>query len=106
MKLGHPSDNVLKLLASNHSDIFSPSTIACDSCAFAKQKRLKYFSSTGKSLQFFELIHVDIWGPISISFIDGYKYFLTIVDDYHKLLGFFFLKIKLKLDLFFKILLL
>jgi len=59
----------------------SPSIIAC---AFAKQKRLKYSSSTSKSLHFFELIHVDIWGPISVSSIDGYKYFLTIVDDYSR----------------------
>jgi len=75
MKLGHPSDKILQLFVSDHYDIFSPSIIACDACAFAKQKRLKYSSSTSKSLQFFELIHVDIWGPIFVSSINGYKYF-------------------------------
>jgi len=84
MKLGHPSDKILQLLVSDHSDICSPSIIACDACAFAKQKRLKYSSSTSKFLQYFELIHVDIWGPISVCSIDGYKYFFTIVDDYSR----------------------
>jgi len=84
MKLGHPSDKILQLLVSDHSDVCSPSIIACDACAFVKQKRLKYSSNTSKSLQFFELIHVNIWGPISVSSIDGHKYFLTIVDDYSR----------------------
>jgi len=93
MRLCHPSDNILKLLAFDHPDISSPSTIICDACAFAKQKRLKYSSSTSKSLQFFELIHVDSWAPISISSIDAYKY-LTIVDDYSIFTWTLFLKNK------------
>ena len=94
MKLGHPSDKILQLFVSDHPDIFSPSIIACDVCAFVKQKCLKYSSSTSISLQFFKLIHVDIWDPISVSSIDGYKYFLTIVDDYSKFTWILFLKNK------------
>ena len=30
----------------------------------------------------FDLIHVDIWGPVSIPSFQGYRYFLTIVDDF------------------------
>jgi len=52
MKLGHPSNKILEELLSDHSDIFSPSIIACDACAFAKQRCLKYSSNTSKSLQF------------------------------------------------------
>ncbi|WVZ24859.1 hypothetical protein V8G54_003403 [Vigna mungo] len=29
----------------------------------------------------FDLIHVDIWGPYCTSSVDGFKYFLTVVDD-------------------------
>ena len=74
MKLGHPSNNIWKLLVSDHFDIFSLSILACDACDFAKQKHLKYSSSTSKSLQFFKLI-LYIWDPISVFSIDGYKYF-------------------------------
>src|SRR5436309_1476631 len=33
----------------------------------------------------FELIHVDTWSPFKHSTHDGYKYFLTIVDDYTRI---------------------
>lgn len=29
----------------------------------------------------FDLVHLDVWGPFSTDSVDGYKYFLTIVDD-------------------------
>jgi len=51
MKLGHPSNNILKLLVYDHSNIFSPSIIAYDACALVKHKCLKYSSNTNKSLQ-------------------------------------------------------
>ena len=82
MKLGHPSNKVFQTLATQYPDISFQFLDACDACAFAKQKRLQFSASKTKSSCFFHLIHVDIWGPISTTSIDGYKYFLTIVDDY------------------------
>lgn len=32
----------------------------------------------------FALLHMDYWGPYSITFVQGHKYFLTIVDDYRR----------------------
>ena len=94
MKLGHPSDKILQLLVYDHFDIFSPSIITCDACAFAKQKRLKYSSSASKSLQFFELIHVYIWGRFpSLPLMDT-SIFLTTVDDYSRFTWILFLKNK------------
>ena len=29
----------------------------------------------------FNLIHMDVWGPFSISTSNGQKYFITLVDD-------------------------
>jgi len=40
------------------------------------------------------LIHVDVWGPYSLSSIHGQKYFLTIVDDYSRYTWVFPLKQK------------
>jgi len=34
--------------------------------------------------KYFDLIHVDMFGPYSTSLIHGYKYILTIVDDYSR----------------------
>ena len=33
------------------------------------------------SLAPFDLVHIDIWGPFSVESIEGFRYFLTIVDD-------------------------
>lgn len=37
--------------------------------------------SSSVNLHAFDLVHVDIWGPLSIPSFHGHKYFLTIVDD-------------------------
>lgn len=54
----------------------------CDVCHFAKHKRLSYNLSSNKALIPYDLLHFDIWGPISIQSSHGHKYFLTVVDDY------------------------
>lgn len=32
----------------------------------------------------FELVHIDTWSPFSVPTVEGYKYFLTIVDDFSR----------------------
>jgi len=54
----------------------------CDTRHYAKQKKLPFPNNISKTSNFFELIHVDIWGPISSLSIDGFRYFLTVVDDF------------------------
>lgn len=47
----------------------------------AKQKRLPFEFNNNLSLEPFDLLHFDIWGPFAHETHEGYKYFLTIVDD-------------------------
>ncbi|XP_022880683.1 uncharacterized protein LOC111397952 [Olea europaea var. sylvestris] len=54
----------------------------CDVCPTAKLHRLPYVSSEINSSTPFDLIHADLWGPLSTTAIDGSKYFLTLVDDF------------------------
>ncbi|XP_038678417.1 uncharacterized protein LOC119979866 [Tripterygium wilfordii] len=49
-----------------------------------KMKHQPFSLSVTQSVSIFELMHVDIWGPHSLTSIDGYKYFLTIVDDFSR----------------------
>lgn len=48
----------------------------------AKQKHLPFKSRNNICSTPFELVHIDTWGPFSVSTNDGFKYFLTIVDDH------------------------
>lgn len=50
-------------------------------CPLAKQKCLPFTSLNNLSTSAFDLLHLDIWGPFHVPTIDGFKYFLTIVDD-------------------------
>jgi transposase InsO family protein len=41
----------------------------------------------------FELIHSDVWGPFDTS-LDGYKYFVTFIDDFSRVTWVYLLKAK------------
>lgn len=53
-----------------------------DVCHFARHKKLPYSLSSSRATKCYELIHFDIWGPVSTSSVHGHKYFLTALDDY------------------------
>ncbi|WVY96489.1 hypothetical protein V8G54_028640 [Vigna mungo] len=83
-RLGHLSHDRLQLLQHKHDYINTDdNNNFCDACHRAKQKKLPYTASTSTSLSSFELLHIDIWGPTTAS-MNGYKYLLTIVDDYSR----------------------
>jgi len=81
-RLGHLSFERMKRLClpcnqKNHSTI-------CSICPKAKLHRKPFPLSNSRASKIFELIHVDIWGAYKCSTYNGYKYFLTIVDDYSR----------------------
>jgi len=66
----------------------------CDVCQFAKHKKLPYSTSSSHAKSKFELLHCDIWGPLSIPTIHGHRYFITIVDDFSRFVWFILIKAK------------
>ncbi|CAL1360644.1 unnamed protein product [Linum trigynum] len=80
--LGHPSRDRYLLVKNNNSIVTSDLVLHCDICHLSKQKRLSFPLSDHSASEPFALIHVDIWGPLSVKSYDGFSYFLTIVDDY------------------------
>ena len=84
-RLRHLSNAKLALLNKNNvSLINSNEKFRCDICPLAKQKRLPFNTSSHISNECFDLIHCDLWGLFSVSTIDGFRFFLTIVDDCSK----------------------
>ncbi|XP_071709370.1 uncharacterized protein [Rutidosis leptorrhynchoides] len=84
-RLGHPSDNVLKNLK-DKIDLSCKDIVSepCDICHKAKQTREIFNDSDHKSAAIGDLVHIDLWGPFRIQSREGFKYFLTIVDDYSR----------------------
>ena len=54
----------------------------CVSCQLGKQPALPFNTSESISIDIFDLIHSDVWGPSSVSSIGGSQYFVIFVDDY------------------------
>ncbi|RVW28194.1 Retrovirus-related Pol polyprotein from transposon RE2 [Vitis vinifera] len=78
-RLGHPSESVFNKI---HPSL-PKGTDGCDICHYSKSTRLPFNLSLSKSSEMFELVHSDVWGPFSLS-IDGFKYFVTFIDDFSK----------------------
>jgi hypothetical protein len=72
-RLGHLSNSRQALLQSKFPFVSHDSDAVCDVCHFAKHRKLP-----------FDLIHFDIWGPISVKSVHHHSYFLTAVDDYSR----------------------
>ena len=69
-------------------------TAHCNVCPIGKQKRLPFLSSNNIFEFPFDLVYCDLWGPFSNPTMDGYKYFLTIVDDFSRCTCIYLLKSK------------
>jgi len=80
-----------------HSIVYNNKDVR-DICHYPKHKHLPFSNSLSKVAASFELLHFDIWGPISISCIHGHKYFLTIFDDHRRFLWIILLKTKDKVS--------
>ncbi|CAN1785707.1 Retrovirus-related Pol polyprotein from transposon TNT 1-94 [Linum perenne] len=93
-RLGHVSHSKTPLLKQLFPAIETFGSVPCDTCHYARQKRLPFPHSATVTTQPFELLHVDIWGPNPCPSHDGYLYFLTIVDDYTRVTWLMLLKAK------------
>ncbi|XP_074266144.1 uncharacterized protein LOC141588612 [Silene latifolia] len=76
-RLGHPSEQVVKLLPFFRNNKYSLSK-PCEVCHRAKHIRSSFPLSSNNSLCAFELIHCDLWGPFDTPSSSGARYFLTL----------------------------
>ncbi|GJS64962.1 ribonuclease H-like domain-containing protein [Tanacetum coccineum] len=83
-RLGHPTDQVLSVLKNDLSISKDTSVHGCEVCHKAKQTRKPFPLSDHKSKTLGELVHLDLWGSYRVPCREGFKYFLTIVDDYSR----------------------
>jgi len=93
IRLGHlPAYKLKHFTFVNNFDM--DSIIACEIYAKARQHRLPFSLSRIDTTHIFQLIHIDVWGPYHIATYNGYKYFLTIVDDFSRATWTFLLSTK------------
>ena len=88
-RLAHPSEKVLSILFPT----LSQESKQCEVCHLSKFARLPFNSSVSRACKPFEIVHSDIWGPILESF-DGFRYFVTFIDDFTRITWLYLLKHK------------
>lgn len=66
----------------------------CDGCALGKAHRKPFYPRTERSHVVGETINCDVNGPMSVSSLNGERYFVLFKDDYSKFRRIFFLKTK------------
>ncbi|CAI5471670.1 unnamed protein product [Closterium sp. Yama58-4] len=66
----------------------------CEICLLSKFTRFPFHSVAGRSKKPLELVHMDLVGPLPVQGHKGERYFLTIVDDWSRLMWAYPLKQK------------
>jgi len=80
-RLGHLFVPVYNLLIAKTSLTVVDKNHHCSICPLSKQQRLPFISKNTFSPHCFDIIHADVWGPFRYPTYDGFRYFLTLVDD-------------------------
>jgi IS30 family transposase len=68
----------------------------CEPCQFAKLHKLPFPEHLNKSAELFDLIHSDLWGHAQVDSKEGFKYFVTFIDDKFRATWLYLLKSKTK----------
>jgi histone deacetylase 1/2 len=95
-RLGHPTNNVVQTIVKTHDLSCAPfdtSSSMCDKCQRAKSHQLPYTLSHHVSTMPLELIHSNVWGP-AIASSGGFKYYVSLIDDYSRFCWIYLLKHK------------
>ncbi|PRQ51221.1 putative RNA-directed DNA polymerase [Rosa chinensis] len=85
-RLGHPSSDIVSRMLSLSQVKFNndQTSHTCSHCLSGKMHRLPFSESISKSVLPFQKVHSDLWGPAPCLSIEGFKYYVTFIDDYTK----------------------
>ncbi|GJU85880.1 ribonuclease H-like domain-containing protein [Tanacetum coccineum] len=81
-RLDHPSNQAVDMLQQDLNFTKDSHVSPCDIYHKAMQTREPFPFSDHQTTDIGELIHLDMWGPYKVVSKDGFRYFLTIMDDY------------------------
>uniref|UniRef100_A0A2N9I9W7 Integrase catalytic domain-containing protein n=1 Tax=Fagus sylvatica TaxID=28930 RepID=A0A2N9I9W7_FAGSY len=97
-RLGHPSTKVVTRIIRSFDLPLEKSSFTkkslCVSCQCNKSHKQPFSISSMTSSQPFELIYSDVWGPSTITSINGYRFYVIFIDHFTKFTWFYPLKQK------------
>ncbi|KAM2621688.1 hypothetical protein TB2_026408 [Malus domestica] len=90
MRLAHPSSHVMSFIFPS----FCKEISDCEVCQKSKSTRLPFPHSLSRATKVFEIVHSDIWGPATLESFDGYRFFISFIDDFSRTTFVYLLKFK------------
>jgi hypothetical protein len=66
----------------------------CRGCSLGKNFKGSFLSSDNRSKEILDLIHSDVCGPMIVSSLNGYLYYVLSIDDHSRKTWIYFLKTK------------
>lgn len=83
-KFGHPTKSVLQQIMKTLplNSVCKHSLHFCDACQYGKLHQLHFSVIDIKSKLPLEILHTDLRGPASETSMNGYRYYISFVDDF------------------------
>jgi len=90
--LGHSALKILDKIMTGMLSVTSEHHEICKGCVLGKYVRTPFPKSESRSKSILDLIHNDIYGPMSSLSIGGkFKYYITFIDDFSRKTWIYFL---------------
>ena len=95
-RLGHRNKVVLNKILDQLNIKVSPGTEMnfCDACQYGKMHQASFPSTPLHTTAPFQIIHSDVWGPAPHLSLEGYRFYISFVDDYSRYTWIFPLRLK------------
>ncbi|KAM2874298.1 hypothetical protein COP2_017588 [Malus domestica] len=83
-RLGHPTQEIMSsmLQKSKISGYIDDKHTICVPCIQGKMSRTPFPVRSNTCTFPFEKIHSDTWGPSPVKSLEGYRYYVTLIDEY------------------------
>ena len=82
-RFGHLSNSITSTLLTQSQIPFTsdPTKSVCTTCLEGKITKLPFPYPAVKSIHPLEIIHSDVWGPAPVMSVDGFRYYVSFVDE-------------------------
>jgi hypothetical protein len=93
-RLGHIGEKGLRLLHGKGMSNFSLDFDFCEHCLHGKMNRVRFPSGATRAEEILQLVHSDVFGPVSVPSLGKYVYYVSFIDDFSRKTWIYFLKKK------------
>jgi hypothetical protein len=66
----------------------------CEHCIYGKQIQVRFPSGATRENGILELVHSDVFGPVSVPSLGGSLYYVSFIDDFSRKTCIYFLRNK------------